>query len=122
MTHGYEDHISAIPGLMKRYTDSEILISKEDLPLLTNPKLNFSHKSKNPIDFKRILFIFQNNISWRKKKSKLADIFLKFSPRQVTPKEALFLLMMSINVLTQAIHYLKNQLVLLIFREVIMKK
>ena len=65
MTHGYEDHISAIPGLMKRYTDSEILISKEDLPLLTNPKLNFSHKSKNPIDFKTISPGEKKNQNWQ---------------------------------------------------------
>lgn len=50
LTHGHEDHISAIPGLMEHYKDTQIFIAEEDLPFLTDPKLNYSFKSKKPIN------------------------------------------------------------------------
>ena len=59
LTHGHEDHISAIPGLMERYKDSKILIAEPDLPYLTDPKLNGSSDYKNPINLKSFSSHFQ---------------------------------------------------------------
>lgn len=59
LTHGHEDHISAIPGLMERYKDSKILITKEDLPFLTDPELNGSSDYDKKINLSQYEASFQ---------------------------------------------------------------
>ena len=55
LTHGHEDHISAIPGLIEKYNDAKILIHQNDYAFLTDPVLNGSKHYKNVINLKDFL-------------------------------------------------------------------
>ena len=55
LTHGHEDHISAIPGLMQRFPDAKIYVAKEDEQWLTNPKINGSEDYGEHLDLSEFM-------------------------------------------------------------------
>lgn len=50
LTHGHEDHISAVEALMQKFTTARILIHESDVPWLFDPELNGSESDEHPID------------------------------------------------------------------------
>lgn len=50
LTHGHEDHISAVSALMKRFPSARILIAEADKDWLFDPELNGSESDKVPIN------------------------------------------------------------------------
>ena len=45
LTHGHYDHIGAIPDIVKSLDSVEIYVSQNDIPLLTQPRLNGSKEN-----------------------------------------------------------------------------
>lgn len=53
LTHGHEDHISAVTSLMKKFPTARILIAEADKPWLFDPVLNGSNGAdEKPINLK----------------------------------------------------------------------